>query len=92
VYLEHHPYPENILWVIEYAQSSLTKDLEVKSKVYAEVNIAEYWVINLRDKQLIIFRDPVNGEYRSRVILTYGVITPLAFPDVQIDVRRLVTV
>ena len=34
VYLDHHPYPENVFWVIEYAQSSLTKDLEIKSKVY----------------------------------------------------------
>jgi Uma2 family endonuclease len=92
VYLKHHPYPENVFLVIEYAQSSLTKDLEIKSKIYAEVNIAEYWVINLRDKQLIVFRDPVNREYRSKVTLTYGVIIPLSFPHIQVDVRRLITV
>ncbi len=44
---EHHPYPENIFWLIEYSNTSLDKDLQVKSKVYAEVNIAEYWVVNL---------------------------------------------
>ncbi len=92
IYLDHHPYPENIFWVVEYAQSSLTKDLEIKSKVYAEVNIAEYWLINLRDKQLIVFRDPLNGEYRSEVIRTDGVISPLAFPDIQVDVRQLITI
>lgn len=81
--------------MVEYAQSSLTKDLEIKSKVYAEVNIAEYWVINLRDKQLIVFRNPVNGEYRSQVtqvIKTDGVISPLAFPAIQVDVRRPITI
>jgi len=31
-YREHHPYPENIFWLIEYANSSLEKDLETKSK------------------------------------------------------------
>ncbi|MBV9390072.1 MAG: Uma2 family endonuclease [Chroococcidiopsidaceae cyanobacterium CP_BM_ER_R8_30] len=92
VYLEHHPYPENVFWIIEYAQSSLMKDLEIKSKIYAEVNIVEYWVIDLRDKQLIVFRDPVNGEYRSKVTLTYGALAPLSFPNVQVDVRRLITV
>lgn len=92
VYLDHHPYPENIFWVIEYTQSSLTKDLEVKSQVYAEVNIPEYWVINLKDKQLIIFRTPVNAEYQSRVTLTSGAIAPLAFPEIQIDVRHMITV
>ncbi len=92
LYLEHHPYPENIFWVIEYAQSSLAKDLEIKSKIYAEVNIAEYWVINLRDKQLLVFRNPFKGEYRSQVIRTDGVISPSAFSEIQVDVRHLVAV
>ncbi|MBD1857832.1 Uma2 family endonuclease [Leptolyngbya boryana CZ1] len=92
IYLAHHPYPENVFWVIEYAQSSLTKDLEIKRKIYAEVNIAEYWVINLRDKKLIVFRIPVNGEYQSEVSVTSGVISPLSFPNIQIDVRQLMTV
>lgn len=47
-YLEHHPYPENILWLIEYSDSSLDKDLETKTKIYAEVKIPEYWVVNLK--------------------------------------------
>jgi len=63
----------------------------VKSQVYAEVNIAEYSVINLKDKQLIVFRTPVNAEYRS-MTLTDGAIAPLAFPDIQIDVRRTIAV
>lgn len=29
-YREHHPYPENIFWLIEYANSSLEKDLRKK--------------------------------------------------------------
>ncbi len=41
-YLEHHPYPENIFWLIEYSNSSLDKDLQIKNQVYAEVNIPEY--------------------------------------------------
>ncbi|WP_322745480.1 Uma2 family endonuclease [Plectonema radiosum] len=34
-YREHHPYVENIFWVIEYSNSSLEKDLERKSKILA---------------------------------------------------------
>lgn len=70
----------------------MCNDMTIKSKVYAEVNIAEYWVINLRDKQLIIFRNPVNGEYRSQATRTDSVISPLAFPEIQVDVRHLITV
>ncbi|MBW4444206.1 MAG: Uma2 family endonuclease [Plectolyngbya sp. WJT66-NPBG17] len=87
---EHHPYPENIFWVIEYSNSSLQKDLEIKSKIYAEAKIAEYWVINLKTRELIVFRDPMNGEYRSQITVTSRVIYPFSFPDVEIEVVRLV--
>ncbi|MHC5731504.1 MAG: Uma2 family endonuclease, partial [Nostoc sp.] len=62
-YREHHPYPENILWLIEYANSSLEKDLETKSKIYAEAGILEYWVVNLKKLHLVVFREILDGEY-----------------------------
>ncbi|NJP10004.1 MAG: Uma2 family endonuclease [Leptolyngbyaceae cyanobacterium RU_5_1] len=80
-YRSHHPYPDNIFWLIEYAESSLEKDVEVKSKVYAEAGIREYWVVNLRAMQVIVFRNPQHGEYVSQQTFTSGTIAPLAFPD-----------
>jgi Uma2 family endonuclease len=88
-YSLHHPYPENIFWVIEYSNTSLKKDLNVKSKTYAAADIAEYWVINLQKNELVVMRDHVDGEYQSQVILKVGSISPLAFPDVVIEVVRL---
>jgi Uma2 family endonuclease len=89
VYLEHHPYPENIFWLIEFSNASLTKDLEDKTKLYAEAGIQEYWVVNLRKMQLIVFRSPEDGEYRSKQILTSGLICPLAFQDIEVSIDRL---
>lgn len=88
--IEHHPYPEDIFWLIEYSESSLEKDLKVKTRIYAEANIAEYWVINLRRRELIVFRDPVDGEYQSRSTLASDMIRPLSFPDIEIEVARLI--
>jgi Uma2 family endonuclease len=88
-YLNHHPYPENIFWVIEYSNTSLDKDLGIKADIYATGGIPEYWVTNLKQNILIVFRDPVDGKYQSRQKLTAGTINPLAFPDVAIDVDRL---
>jgi Uma2 family endonuclease len=88
-YLQHHPYPENIFWVIEYSNTSLRKDLDVKSKTYASAGILEYWVINLRSMELIVMRDPVNGVYQSQVTLTQGILYPVAFSNVAVDVLRL---
>lgn len=88
-YLTYHPYPENIFWVIEYANSSLEQDLGVKADIYAVEGIVEYWVVNLRENKLIVFRDPVNGQYQSRQESTSGSISPLFFPNLAIDVSRL---
>jgi Uma2 family endonuclease len=89
-YLEHHPYPDNIFWLIEYADSSLDKGLQTKSRVYAEVGVAEYWVINLRSRELIMFREPQAEGYKACTHYTTGNLTPLAFPEVSIDVKRLI--
>lgn len=87
---ERHPHVEDIFWVIEYSNTSLDKDLQIKSKIYAKANILEYWVINLKTRELIVFRDPVEAEYRSKTITTSGVISPESFPTIQISVDRLV--
>lgn len=89
-YLSHHPYPSNIFWLIEYADSSLAKDLKDKNRIYAEVGIAEYWVIDLSRCTLIVFRQPTVAAYASRTEYQAGSITPLAFPDVTIAVDALI--
>ncbi len=89
-YREHHPYPENIFWLIEYSNSSLTKDLSLKSQTYAEVDIPEYWVVNLQNQSLIVFRAPQAGEYTARATYTEGQLTPVAFPDVSISVSTII--
>ncbi len=87
--MEHHPYPENIFWLIEYADSSLGKDTEIKRKIYATAGIQEYWVINLRRMELIVYHDPLNDDYQSEITLTSGNVTPLASPDITVAVNRL---
>ncbi|BAY06894.1 Uma2 family endonuclease [Calothrix sp. NIES-2098] len=89
-YREHHPYSENIFWVIEYANSSLDKDLETKSKIYAEAGILEYWVVNLKKLHLVVFRDILDGEYATKQTLTSGTIQPLAFPDISVEVEKII--
>jgi Uma2 family endonuclease len=88
-YEEHHPYPGNIFLLIEFANSSLKKDLEEKTTIYAAAGIQDYWVVNLRAMQLMVFRTPGDARYLSETTLTQGDVTPLAFPDVVVSVQRL---
>ncbi len=88
-YLRHHPYPENILWLIEFALTSLSKDLDEKRRTYASAGIQEYWVVDLREQQLIVFRHPAHGAYQTETNVTTGELGPLAFPAMQVSVQRL---
>lgn len=88
-YQEHHPYSENIFWLIEISNSTLAYDLQVKSRTYAWANIQEYWVVNLRDLKLVVFRNPGQGRYGFEIELTEGEIQPIAFPDVAVSVGRI---
>lgn len=88
-YSIHHPYTEDIFWVIEVANSSLKKDLELKQTIYANAQIQEYWIIDLSQTKLIVFREPENGYYQSREEYTEGEISSLAFPAIKISVQKL---
>ena len=85
-YKTAHPQPEDIFLVIEFSNTSLAKDTEDKPLVYAQAEIEDYWVVNLRDRCVILYRHPVGGRYQTEQTFFSGAISPLAFPDVSINV------
>ena len=89
LYRDRHPQPEDIFWLVEVASSTLTKDLGMKKDLYADAGIAEYWVLNLQASVLIVFRDLATSGYQSTTSFTTGTISPLAFPDLSIDIQHL---
>ena len=89
VYIQHHPYPEDIYWLIEVANRTLKTDLQTKSEIYARNGIPEYWVIDLVNKKLIVHTKPEDNYYTQVRELTTGTITPQAFPNLAIALDRL---
>ena len=67
-YRNYHPKPKNIYLLIEVSDSTLRRDKNQKLKAYAKSNIAEYWVINLVDNCVEVFKQPKNGQYKSHQI------------------------
>lgn len=57
--------PEDVLLLVEVAESSLKYDRGLKRALYAEAGIAEYWVVNLVDSVIEVYTDPVEGKYQS---------------------------
>lgn len=89
LYRTRHPYPENIFWLIEYANTTLSKDLNIKRKAYAAALVQEYWVVDLKHRRLNVFREAVDGNYASESTFTTGEVSPLAFPNIRVSVQRL---
>ena len=88
-YLDHHPYPADIYWLVEYADTTLTKDLNTKQLIYAQAGILEYWIVNLQASELIVFRGASSMGYETETRLVTGNISPLSFPTIEIEVSRL---
>ena len=89
-YATHHPTPSEVYLIIEVADSSLTFDREIKAKAYARSGIADYWVLNVNNRQLHVFREPAVDGYQSELILgENGSISPLQFPTVNIAIPAM---
>lgn len=92
-----HP-PVTAALVVEVADASLFLDMTTKAELYATANVPEYWVIDLENRQLHVFRDPVAlpaglGATAYRTRQTFGLtdsLAPLAAPVCSIRVEDLV--
>lgn len=59
------PTAEDVLLLIEVADTTIRYDRGAKLKLYAEGGIAEYWIVNLRGDVIEVYSNPVNGEYKQ---------------------------
>ena len=78
------------LLIVEIADSSVEYDLKEKASLYATAGIPEYWVVNLVDRVLEVFRHPAQGIYETRLRLRPGEhVSPEAWPGKALDVSAL---
>lgn len=74
--------------VIEVSASTLRFDQQSKVFLYSNANIPEYWIVNLNDRCVEVYREPQkNGVYGNRRLFDENaVLTPLVQPDAQLPV------
>ena len=87
-------HPSTAALVIEIADSSLRFDRAIKARVYAAAGIADYWIVNLRDRLVEMYREPIRGMRRARYAAGHiarpgDALTPLAAPGARIAVDDL---
>jgi Uma2 family endonuclease len=80
------PTAEDVLLIIEVADSTLRHDRDRKLPLYAAGGVPEVWIVDLRRRQVLVYRDPSPDGYRQSITYTEGAsISPLAFPDLVIE-------
>jgi Uma2 family endonuclease len=91
-YLTVHPTSAHL--VVEVADTSLDEDTSTKAELYAAGGIADYWVLDVNARRLLVFRDPRpfagTTTYRTKFTLSLtDSIAPLALASASIRVSEL---
>jgi Uma2 family endonuclease len=90
-------HPQSALLIVEVADTTLTYDRGVKGSLYARAVVPEYWIVNLTESIVEIYRDPA-PDSRARFGWYYGVasrfgpgesIIPLSLPATRVPVVDL---
>ncbi len=77
-YDEHPPMPQDIFFLIEISDTTLTHDHTLKLSQYIKAGISEIWIVNLIEDRLEMFRAP---HYAPEYIYKGTKVAPMAFPN-----------
>jgi Uma2 family endonuclease len=94
---DHAAHPKAAILLVEASESSLEYDRGRKGSLYAAARVPEYWILNLIDRQLEVYRSPVPDPAEpsgfryadKRVLKSAETVTPLALPGTAIAVADL---
>jgi Uma2 family endonuclease len=86
-YRSAHPRPEDVLLLIEVADTTLVFDRETKLPLYARAGVPEVWILDLDAKRVEICREPRAGSYHRKLERREtDAIAPAALPTAALQV------
>ena len=89
-YASAHPGPEDVLLLIEVAETSAEYDREVKIPLYARFGIGEVWLVDLEGKAIEVYRNPSPEGHREVQTLGRDArLSPDSFPDLELPVEQI---
>ena len=89
-YASTEPSPEHTLLIVEISDTTLRMDQQRKLPTYARMGIQEYWIEDLKNHMLHVYRDPAGNDYKTCFTLPpTDSVSPLAFPDISFKVEDL---
>jgi Uma2 family endonuclease len=84
------PKSEDVLLLIEVADTTVRYDRSTKRRLYAKEGITEYWIVNVPKQCIEVYRDPAADGYSSATEAVSGdFVSPRALPAVRLDVAAI---
>ncbi len=84
------PRPDDVLLLVEVADSTVESDRQRKLSAYARAGIQEVWLAVRSTHSVEVYAEPVDGVYaRVDTVGVGGSVTPTAFPDIVIPVSAV---
>ena len=81
-YGDQHPTQDDAVLVVEISNTTMAYDLGEKAVLYAEANIADYWVVLVSENAVVVHRDPTPSGYSTVTRLAgEDTLSPLALPE-----------
>jgi len=90
-YASEHPGPEDVIIVVEVADTSLQFDRDVKLPLYAAADLPEVWLVDLETDAIHVYRDPSDDHYTTHdthgpddelALSALPALTPIAASDI----------
>ncbi|HTW71492.1 MAG TPA: Uma2 family endonuclease [Acetobacteraceae bacterium] len=89
-YRDAHPRPDDVLLLIEVADSSFEFDGSVKRELYARAGIREFWIADLTANRVLVHRAPGGGVYgATEAVGASGSLQVEALPDITISAASI---
>ena len=83
VYGSRHPRPDDVLLLIEVADTTLDFDRDVKPLLYARAGVRELWVLALEEERVHVYRRPGANGYAEHAVVERGAALDItALPEV----------
>ena len=89
-YITRHPGVSDVYLIIEFAESSIDFDHDVKLPIYAKAGIHEVWIVDLVSECVEIYQEPTSAGYKQmNTKKTSDTFSPSSFSDITVTVNRV---
>lgn len=89
-YMDALPTATDVLLIVEVSDTTLEYDRDVKLGLYARHGIPEVWLLDVNSRELTVYREPAEGQYRLiRKPTVAEAVTPMLVPGIALRLTEV---